>query len=97
LPPEIKIHQGGVVHFMVSGFHQVVVYDPGTKPEDIVVPSSGTFINDLTNKEKAASLRPKPAPRPEPIYAIGSQEYAAQQERLRLQRLEQGEDEDEDA
>src|SRR6516162_3639297 len=34
---------------MVSGFHQVVVYDPGTKPEDIVVPSSGTFINDLTN------------------------------------------------
>jgi hypothetical protein len=49
LPPEIKIHQGGVVHFMVSGFHQVVVYDPGTTPEDIVVPSSGTFINDLTN------------------------------------------------
>jgi len=49
LPPEIKIHQGGVVHFMVSGFHQVVVYDPGTKPQDIVVPASGTFINDLTN------------------------------------------------
>ena len=46
-------------------------------------------------KEKAASLQPKPAPRPEPIYAIGSQEHAAQQERLRLQRLEQGEDEDE--
>ena len=46
-------------------------------------------------KEKAASLQPKPAPRPEPIYAIGSQEYAAQQERLRLQRLEQGEDEGE--
>jgi predicted phage terminase large subunit-like protein len=46
-------------------------------------------------KEKAASLQPKPAPRPEPIYAIGSQEYAAQQERLKLQRLEQGEDEDE--
>ena len=42
-----------------------------------------------------ASLQPKPAPRPESIYAIGSQEYAAQQERLRLQRLEQGEDEDE--
>jgi hypothetical protein len=28
--------------------------------------------------------QPKPAPRPEPIYAIGSQEYAAQQEGLRL-------------
>jgi hypothetical protein len=48
-------------------------------------------------KEKAAaSLQPKRASRPEPIYAIGSLEYAAQQERLRLQRLEQGEDEDED-
>jgi hypothetical protein len=31
-------------------------------------------------KEKAASLQPKPAPRPEPIYAIGSQEYAARQD-----------------
>src|SRR6516164_10118569 len=49
LPPEIKIRQGGVVHFMVSGFHQVVVYEPGTKPEDIMVPSSGTFFNDLNN------------------------------------------------
>jgi hypothetical protein len=55
--------------------------------------SEGYF---LWAKEKAASLRPKPAPRPEPIYAIGSQEYAAQQERLRVQRLEQGEDQDED-
>jgi hypothetical protein len=36
------------------------------------------------SEEKAASLQPKPAPRPEPIYAIGSHKYAAQQERLRL-------------
>jgi hypothetical protein len=42
-------------------------------------------------RQKAASLKPKPPPPPEPIYAIGSQEYAAQQERLRLQRLERGE------
>ena len=42
-------------------------------------------------RQKAASLKPKPPPAPEPIYAIGSQEYAAQQERLRLQRLERGE------
>jgi len=34
----------------------------------------------LWAKEKAASLQPKPAPRPAPIYAIGSQEYAAEQE-----------------
>jgi hypothetical protein len=46
LPPEIKVRQNGVVHFLVSGFHMVVVYNPGTEPEDIVVPPSGTFIND---------------------------------------------------
>jgi hypothetical protein len=40
------------------------------------------------------SQKPPPEP-PKPVYAPGSQEYAAQQERLRLQRLEQGEDEDE--
>jgi hypothetical protein len=46
LPAEIKVRQGGVVHFLVSGFHMPVVYEPGTRPEDIVVPASGTFIND---------------------------------------------------
>ncbi len=50
LPDDIKIKQGGVVHFLVAGFHQVVVYKPGTKREDIVVPAAGTFINDLTNQ-----------------------------------------------
>ena len=46
-------------------------------------------------RQKAASLKPKPPPAPQMVYAIGSQEYAAQQERLRLQRLEPGEDEEE--
>jgi hypothetical protein len=50
LPDEIKLNQGGVVQFLVAGFHQVVVYKPGTKPEDIVVPAAGTFINDPTNE-----------------------------------------------
>jgi hypothetical protein len=40
----------GVVHFLVAGFHQPVVYKPGTKPEDIIVPATGTFINDATNR-----------------------------------------------
>jgi len=48
LPPEIKVRQGGVVHFVMSGFHMATVYDPGTEPENIVVPPSGTFINDPT-------------------------------------------------
>jgi hypothetical protein len=46
LPPEIKVRQGGVVHFLMSGFHMATVYDLGTQPENIVVPPSGTFIND---------------------------------------------------
>ena len=48
LPREIKVRQGGVVHFLMSGFHMATVYDPGTEPENIVVPPSGTFINDPT-------------------------------------------------
>ena len=50
LPKKIKVKQDGVVHFLVAGFHQVAVYKPGTKPEDIVVPGSGTFINDANNR-----------------------------------------------
>ena len=46
LPKKIKVNQDGVVHFLVAGFHQVAVYKPGTKPKDIVVPDTGTFIND---------------------------------------------------
>ena len=50
LPKKIKVNQDGVVHFLVAGFHQVAVYKPGTKPEDIVVPETGTFINDPHNR-----------------------------------------------
>jgi hypothetical protein len=54
-------------------------------------PVDGTQNDEEHRTPKSVT---QPAPRPEPIYAIGSQEYAAQQERLRLQRPEQGEDED---
>jgi hypothetical protein len=50
LPKKITVTQDGVVHFLVAGFHQVAVYKPGTKPQDIVVPDSGTFINDAHNR-----------------------------------------------
>jgi hypothetical protein len=35
LPNHIKVDQGGVVNFLVSGFHQVVVYKPGTELKEI--------------------------------------------------------------
>jgi plastocyanin len=54
LPAEIKVSQGGVVHFLNSGFHMVTVYKPGTGPEDIVAPPSGpTFISDPTKPPPA--------------------------------------------
>jgi hypothetical protein len=50
LPNNIDVNQDGVVHFMVAGLHQPVIYKPGTVPENIVVPASGFFINDAHNR-----------------------------------------------
>ena len=51
IPNEINAKLDGVVHFLVAGFHQVVVYNPGTKHDDVDVPTSGTFINDPINPD----------------------------------------------
>jgi hypothetical protein len=49
IPDSIRVKQDGVVHFLVSGFHQIFVYQTGTELADINVPAAGTFINDLDN------------------------------------------------
>lgn len=49
LPRTIEVKAGGVVNFAVAGFHHIVVYMPGVEVEDILVPPSGTFINDFVN------------------------------------------------
>src|SRR5262249_10433785 len=49
LPPTIHVAAGGVVNFVVAGFHQIFVYNPGTGHDDIVVPPTGTFIDDTDN------------------------------------------------
>jgi plastocyanin len=46
LPRIIEIKAGGVVNFAVAGFHQISIYEPGVRPEDILVPAMGVFIND---------------------------------------------------
>lgn len=48
LPQTIRVKAGGVVNFVVAGFHNIFVYLPGRGPDDIVVPATGLFINDLT-------------------------------------------------
>ena len=35
IPEVAKIKAGGTVNFIIAGFHQVVVYGDGTRPEDI--------------------------------------------------------------
>jgi hypothetical protein len=47
LPKRMKIKKNGVVNFVVSGFHQIAVYEPGTKPEDIDTGATvGPLIDD---------------------------------------------------
>ena len=42
LPNEAFINAGGAVNFVISGFHQPIVYDIGTQPEDIDVNNTTT-------------------------------------------------------
>ena len=49
LPQTIRIKQGGVVNFMVAGFHQISVYKPGKALDDLNLGNPGPFINDLTD------------------------------------------------
>lgn len=36
VPNTATIKAGGTVNFVVAGFHQIAVYEPGTRPDDIV-------------------------------------------------------------
>lgn len=51
LPKEIRVRVGGVVNLVVAGFHQPMVYKPGTIPANIIVPQdpAALFINDTNN------------------------------------------------
>lgn len=59
IPHQVTIKVGGTVNFIIAGFHQVIVYAPGTKPEQIntalIRPTQGApagvpLINDPTNR-----------------------------------------------
>jgi hypothetical protein len=56
IPDHILVTREGAVHFLVSGFHQIFVYNPGTDVEDVraAIPDPlpdppPTFINCLEN------------------------------------------------
>jgi hypothetical protein len=58
IPHEVKIKAGGTVNFIIAGFHQPIVYAPGTRPTDINagltvpvgVPPGPLLIDDPTNR-----------------------------------------------
>ena len=59
LPETVTIKEGGSVNFVLAGFHQVLVYAPGTRPEDINTsvilpipnaPAVVGLIDDPTNR-----------------------------------------------
>jgi hypothetical protein len=59
IPHEVTVKVGGTVNYIIAGFHQVIVYAPGTKPEDIAigltrptqgVPAGVPLINDPNNR-----------------------------------------------
>lgn len=55
-PNVVRIKAGGTVNFIVSGAHNIAVYDDGTLPSDInvantiIVPGLPPLINDATNR-----------------------------------------------
>src|SRR5262252_5074437 len=55
LPQEVQIKAGGAVNFIISGFHEPVIYGDGTQPGDIntnlvVPPPPVALIDDPTNR-----------------------------------------------
>ena len=50
IPDTVRLKQNGVVHFLVAGFHEIAIYNPGKTADDVAVRAGETFINDATNR-----------------------------------------------
>jgi hypothetical protein len=59
IPYQVTIKVGGSVNFIIAGFHQIVVYAPGKRPEDVAasltrptqgVPPGVPLINDPADR-----------------------------------------------
>jgi hypothetical protein len=58
IPRTSVISEGGEVTFDIAGFHQPMIYEPGTQPEDIDVPA---FPPDATIDETDGLVEAGPA------------------------------------
>lgn len=70
LPREIKTKVGGVVNFAVAGFHDIIIFKPGFKREDLdpYIPATGTFVFP---RDPAAPLPPQFAGIADQLYYRG--------------------------
>jgi hypothetical protein len=50
IPDTVRLKQNGVVHFLVAGFHEIAIYNPGKTIDDVAVLAGETFIDDETNR-----------------------------------------------
>jgi plastocyanin len=78
LPTTIEIKAGGVVNFAVAGFHQIVVYNPGTDIGDIQIPAfpPNLFVNYQLNTAYYVGINPdnaNPATPPTPEFRFNGE------------------------
>jgi hypothetical protein len=66
IPRTALIRRGGTVNFIIAGFHNVIVYAPGTDPGDIntslVVPNSMPELIDDPNNRVFRGVDPRTVP-----------------------------------
>ena len=63
LPTTIEVKAGGVVNFAVAGFHQIVIYNPGTQIGDVTTPAfpPNLFVNYQLNTAYYVGINPNDA------------------------------------
>jgi hypothetical protein len=67
LPNKIKVKEDGVVHFLVAGFHQLILYKPGTELQEIqdfasALDTTVTFINFAPDEQFYRGINPAGGP-----------------------------------
>ena len=67
LPDNITVHLDGVVHFLVAGFHQPILYKPGTDLQELqdfasALATTVTFINFAPDEQFYRGINPAGGP-----------------------------------
>jgi hypothetical protein len=73
LPKRIDVKAGGVVNFVVAGFHQIFAYVPGVKPQDILdaAPAFGPPAIPTTPDNLYVNYGLRPGQDPSVLFYVG--------------------------